>query len=50
MSASSLEGAWKDRGSEISVCSGEVVAAAGTEEKRVAVMLATIIAVEATEA
>ena len=37
-------------GRRITVCSGEVVAVEGTEEKPVAVMLATMIAVEATEA
>jgi uncharacterized protein (TIGR00369 family) len=36
-------------GQRISVCSGEVVAITGSEEKKVAVMLATMIAVEATK-
>jgi len=34
-------------GRTITVCSGEVVAITGTQEKQVAVMLATIIAVPA---
>ena len=37
-------------GQRITVCSGEVVAVAGSEEKRVVVMLATMIAVTAGEA
>jgi uncharacterized protein (TIGR00369 family) len=37
-------------GKRITVCSGEVFAVSGSEEKPVAVMLATMIAVEATEA
>jgi uncharacterized protein (TIGR00369 family) len=36
-------------GQRISVCSGEVFAITGSEEKKVAVMLATMIAVEATK-
>jgi uncharacterized protein (TIGR00369 family) len=35
-------------GKQITVCSGEIVALTGSEEKRVAVMLATMVAVETT--
>jgi acyl-coenzyme A thioesterase PaaI-like protein len=36
-------------GKTITVCSGEVVAVSGSEEKPVAVILATMITVEPTE-